>query len=98
MKLALLRVMIRSFNAGTLVLVLALLDSRALRGQGTDSAASSRAGLPPAVFSIGQPPIWRQQLSAQGSLVTNDGRSGATLSYGVFHSFNKPPIAAFNPV
>ncbi|HEX4684836.1 MAG TPA: hypothetical protein VH277_19110, partial [Gemmatimonadaceae bacterium] len=26
------------------------------------------------------------------------GHSVATFSYGVFHSFNKPPISAFNPV
>jgi phosphatidylserine/phosphatidylglycerophosphate/cardiolipin synthase-like enzyme len=50
------------------------------------------------VFSIGQPPIWRQQFSAQGTAQTQGGRYGATFSYGVFHSFNKPPVAAFNPV
>jgi phosphatidylserine/phosphatidylglycerophosphate/cardiolipin synthase-like enzyme len=50
------------------------------------------------VFSIGQPPIWRQQLSAQGTAYAQNGRSGATFSYGVFHAFNKPPIQAFNPL
>ena len=51
-----------------------------------------------APFSIGQPPIWRQQITAQGTAFTEGGRSGATFSYGIFHSFNKPPIQAFNPV
>jgi hypothetical protein len=27
-----------------------------------------------------------------------DGRYGATFTYGVFHSFNKPPSTAFNPL
>ena len=56
------------------------------------------AGLPAVVFSIGHPPLWRQQLSAQGTAVTRDGRSGATFSYGVYRAFSKPPIAALNPV
>lgn len=91
--------MIRSLKASTLLTLLALVHTNALRAQRTDSAAAtSRAVPPPPAFSIGQPPIWRQQLSAQATAVTADGRSGATFSYGVFHSFNKPPIAAFNPV
>ena len=94
--------MIRTFNAGVFVVLLALLallDAGASSAQTLDSATtSSPRGPAPAVFSIGQPPIWRQQLSAQGTAVAHSGRSGATLSYGVFHSFNKPPIAAFNPV
>jgi hypothetical protein len=91
--------MTRSFRAGTVVVVLALLDGSALRGQNVGSAVpSSPLGAPAAVFSIGQPPIWRQQLSAQGTAVTRDGRAGATFSYGAFHSFNKPPITAFNPL
>ena len=91
--------MIRTFNAGAFVVLLALLDARASSAQTRDSATmSARPGPTPAVFSIGQPPIWRQQLSAQGTAVTHGGRSGATFSYGVFHSFNKPPVAALNPV
>jgi phosphatidylserine/phosphatidylglycerophosphate/cardiolipin synthase-like enzyme len=85
--------MIRSFHAGALV-VLALLDGRTLRAQKADSAAESGS----AVFSIGQPPIWQQQLSAQGTAYTQSGRYGATFGYGVFHAFNRPPITAFNPV
>src|SRR5678810_1397508 len=92
--------MTRSFETG-LVVMLALLDGAgsALRGQNTDSAAARRRSAPPpVVFSIGQPPIWRQQLSAQGTAYTQSGRYGGTLSYGVYHAFNKPPIAAFNPL
>jgi hypothetical protein len=51
-----------------------------------------------APFSIGQPTVWRQQVTAQGTAFTEGGRSGATFSYGLFHSLNKPPIEAFNPV
>jgi hypothetical protein len=92
--------MTRSFETG-LVVMLALLDGAgsALRGQNTDSAAARRRSAPPpAVFSIGQPPIWRQQLSAQGTAYSQSGHYGGTLSYGVYHAFNKPPIAAFNPL
>ncbi|HXT14289.1 MAG TPA: hypothetical protein VN706_01580 [Gemmatimonadaceae bacterium] len=81
--------MIRSFKAGAVVIALAVLDASALRSQQADSAA---------VFSIGQPPIWRQQFSAQGTAYAQGGRYGATFSYGAFHSFNKPPITAFNPL
>lgn len=91
--------MIRSIYAVALVLLPALLCSHESSAQVGDSAAtSSRWPLPPAVFSIGQPPTWRQQLSAQGTAVTRDGRSGATFSYGVFRAFSKPPIAALNPL
>jgi hypothetical protein len=79
-----------SFNPRALTVALALLGGNALRGQQSDSAAR--------VFSIGQPPIWRQQLSAQAAAHTQGGRLGATFSYGAFHSLNKPPIAALNPV
>ena len=58
----------------------------------------SSAPSPTPVFSIGQPPIWRQQISAQGTAYTQEGGSGATFSYGVFHSLNKPPVDAFNPL
>lgn len=86
-------------NASALVIALASLHASALRGQKADSAvASSHAGPPPEVFSIGQPPIWRQQLSAQGTAYTRDSRYGATFSYGTFHSFNRPPTIAFNPL
>ncbi|HEY4129771.1 MAG TPA: hypothetical protein VGM50_04110, partial [Gemmatimonadaceae bacterium] len=85
--------MIRLFNAGVFVAALAALDAAALHAQNADSAASSSRVAPPAaVFSIGQPPIWRQQLSAQGTAYSQGGHSGATFSYGVFHAFNKPPI------
>src|SRR5690349_17818934 len=90
--------MIHSLGARVVVL-LALLNSSALRGQRSDSAtANSRSGPPATVFSIGQPPIWRQQLSGQGTAYAHDGRYGGTFSYGVFHAFNKPPITAFNPL
>ncbi|HEX7976957.1 MAG TPA: hypothetical protein VF461_00035 [Gemmatimonadaceae bacterium] len=91
--------MIRSFNAGALVVTLAVLDGTMLHAQdSTWATASSRSAPPPAVFSIGQPPIWRQQLTAQGTAYAQDGRYGGTFSYGVFHSINKPPITALNPL
>ncbi len=99
MKIALVSEMIRSLNAGALVVALALLDGSALHGQSADSAsARARSGPQPGVFSIGQPPIWRQQLSAQGTAFTQGGHYGGTFSYGVFRSFSKPPIAALNPL
>jgi phosphatidylserine/phosphatidylglycerophosphate/cardiolipin synthase-like enzyme len=99
MKIALCRAMIHSFRAGGLFVTLILAGSGALRGQVPDSAsASSRSGPPPPVFSIGQPPIWRQQFSAQGTAYSSGGRYGGTFSYGVYHAFNKPPITAFNPL
>lgn len=97
--------MTRSFNAGALVVALVVFDVGALAGQNADSATptsrpSPRPPPPPPspVFSIGQPPIWRQQLSAQGTAIGQGGHSGATFSYGFFHSVNKPPIQAFNPL
>jgi phosphatidylserine/phosphatidylglycerophosphate/cardiolipin synthase-like enzyme len=79
--------MMSRLNAIVLIGTLALLDPAALRGQTAP------------VFSIGQPPIWRQQLTAQGGTAFTDGdRSGATFSYGVFHALNKPPIQALNPL
>src|SRR5262245_8578969 len=99
MKIALVRAMSRPFVAGILVSVLVLVKGSALRGQSTDSAeASRRSATSPAVFSIGQPLIWRQQLSAQGTAYSQTGRYGGTFSYGVFHALNKPPITAFNPL
>jgi hypothetical protein len=92
--------MIRSSNAGAFIVALALFHVNAARGQIVDSASSRTfAGPAPTVFSIGQPPIWRQQLSAQaGAALSDGGRSSATFTYGVFHAFNKPPITAFNPL
>jgi len=88
-----------SVKASSLVVMLALLDAADVWGQRADSAAAkSNTILPPPVFSIGQPPIWRQQVSAQGTAVAQNGRFGGTFSYGVFHAFNKPPIQAFNPL
>jgi len=99
MKIALEPAMTRSFNAGALVVALVVFDVGALAGQSANSATSSSGpSPPPPVFSIGQPPIWRQQLSAQGTANGQGGHSGATFSYGVFHAVNKPPIQAFNPL
>ena len=79
--------MISRLNAGVLVGALVLFHTGALRCQTAP------------VFSIGQPPIWRQQFTAQGgTALTEADRSGATFSYGVFHSLNKPPIQALNPL
>ena len=85
--------MIRAFKLGVLVVILASVQAGVVDAQRLDSPA-----VPPTVFSIGQPPIWRQQLSAQGTAYSEVGHSVATFSYGVFHSFNKPPISAFNPL
>ena len=59
--------------------------------------ASQASPTPFPVFSIGQPPNWRQHVALQGSVSGSEGND-ATLTYGVFHSFNKPPINAFNPL
>jgi hypothetical protein len=93
--------MIRILNTSVLIWTLAVIDAGTLRGQTTSPAPSNSPQLPSppaAIFSIGQPPIWRQQLSAQGTAFSQEDRSGATLSYGVYHSLNKPPIQAFNPL
>ena len=79
--------MIRILQASTLIALLAAFD------------AAAQSAPPAPVFSIGQPPIWRQQLTAQGGTAFSDGdSSGATFSYGVFHSLNKPPIQALDPL
>ena len=83
-KIALQLAMIRLRKASVAIATLAVLDVGALGCQ--------------TVYSIGQPPIWRQQLTAQGTAYSQGDRSGATLSYGVFHSLTKPPIQALNPV
>src|SRR5256714_12085187 len=95
--------MIRILNASVLIGTLAAFDPGALGGQSASPAPSNSPQLPspPApVFSIGQPPIWRQQLTAQETAYSQGDRSGqgATFSYGVFHSLNKPPIQALNPL
>ena len=93
--------MIRTLEAIVLIAALGAFDTGALRGQAAPPALSNSPHFapPPApVFSIGQPPIWRQQLSAQGTAFSQAGGSGATFSYGVFHSLNKPPIQALNPL
>jgi hypothetical protein len=91
-KIALETVMIRTLEAGVLIGTLAAVNAASLGGQ-TPSSPSAP------VFSIGQPPIWRQQLTAQGGTAFSEqDRAGATLSYGVFHSLNKPPIQALNPL
>ena len=95
--------MIRTVSAGVLIGALVAFDAGALGGQNANPAPStSQYPLPPPppplVFSIGQPPIWRHQFTAQGTAFSHGDRSGATFSYGVFHSFNKPPMDAFNPV
>src|SRR5690349_24231939 len=81
--------MIRKLEAIVLIGMLAVLVAGSARAQ---------AAGPAPVFSIGQPPIWRQQLTTQGTAYSQGDRSGATVSYGVFHSLNKPPIAALNPL
>src|SRR5687768_5416059 len=49
-------------------------------------------------FSIGQPPIWRQHVAVQGTAYRSSKAGGATISYGVFRPFSKPPSNAFNPL
>src|SRR6185503_8594668 len=60
------------------------------------------APAPPAtsapVFAIGQPPIWRQHVAVQATAYSRSDATDATLTYGLFHSFKKPPTNAFNPV
>src|SRR5687767_1245942 len=54
---------------------------------------------PPApVFSIGQPPLWRQHIALQGTFHPDHDAPGPTLTYGLFRAFSKPPSNAFNPV
>jgi hypothetical protein len=50
------------------------------------------------VFSIGQPPLWRHHVALQGTLLSRQDASGATLAYGVFRPISRPPSNAFNPV
>ncbi|HEY2853436.1 MAG TPA: hypothetical protein VGJ18_11350 [Gemmatimonadaceae bacterium] len=93
--------MIRLLQASLLLATLAVLDAGALKAQRVTSLTpnSPQPATPPApVFSIGQPPIWRQQLTAQGTAYSQGSAGGATFSYGVFHSLNKPPLQPFNPL
>ncbi|HYD54196.1 MAG TPA: hypothetical protein VEA99_16290 [Gemmatimonadaceae bacterium] len=93
--------MLRTSHAGAFVVLLALLDGAALRGQVTDAPLASPPLRPaPLVFSIGQPPLWRQHLSAQATAFTREegAGAGATFAYGVFLALSKPPIAALNPL
>ena len=89
MKLALEPAMISTPRAIALLGTLAAVNPTALKAQ---------TASPTPVFSIGQPPIWRQQFTAEGTAYSQGARSGATLSYGVFHSLSKPPIQALDPV
>ena len=57
----------------------------------------SQSPQPPA-FVIGQPRIWRQHVAVQGTAYNSSRTGGATLSYGVFRPFSKPPSNVFNPV
>jgi hypothetical protein len=50
------------------------------------------------VLSIGQPPIWRHHVAAQGTLFPGGMTESGTLTYGLFRSVNIPPSNAFNPV
>src|SRR5689334_25311904 len=91
--------MIRKLNAGVLTWALVVFHGAGLQAQIASAAAPPSPASPSSpIFSIGQPPIWRHQLTAQGTVYSHGGQSGATFSYGVFHSLNKPPIQAFNPV
>ena len=88
--------MIRTLQVSILIGALAAFNAGAL---GAQSPTPTGTAPPASVYSIGQPPVWRQQLTAQGGTAFTDGdRSGATVSYGVFHSLNKPPIQALNPL
>jgi hypothetical protein len=93
--------MIRTLSASVLVGTLVAFDAFTLGAQTVSPVPSNSTQFPPPpapVFSIGQPPIWRQQISVQATAYTQEGGSGSTFSYGVFHSLNKPPADAFNPL
>jgi hypothetical protein len=93
--------MIRTLKASALVGTLVAFAASGLGAQTVGPASSNPTQFPPPptpVFSIGQPPIWRQQISVQATAYTQEGGSGSTFSYGVFHSLNKPPADAFNPL
>src|SRR6185437_16334600 len=91
--------MIRSFTASALTATLLALYVCPLQSQTADTAVAITHPAP-LIYSIGQPPIWRYHLAAQATAFTqtHGGHSGATFSYGIFHSVNKPPMDALNPV
>ena len=82
------RPIIASVVFGTLALLLALAP---LCAQSTAIPAQP-------VFSIGQPPIWRQHVALQVGAATESGTGAATATYGLFHSLHIPPGNAFNPL
>jgi len=86
--------MIRSLTASVLTAAL-LTHVCPLLAQTADTLRPA-----PPVYSIGQPPIWHQQLTAQGTAFTqtSGGHSGATFSYGIFRAVSRPPMDALNPV
>jgi hypothetical protein len=78
----------RTFHASAFAWTLALFPASPLAAQSP----------PASVFSTGQPPIWRQHIALQGTAYRTSDVTDATFTYGLFHSFNKPPSNAFNPV
>ena len=90
MIIALLGAMIPASRAAVLAAAVVLAYAPALSAQG----APAPDGPISPIFSTGQPPRWHQQISAQGTVRAR----AATLSYGVFRAFSKPPTPAFNPV
>src|SRR2546423_11227666 len=50
------------------------------------------------VYSIGQPPKWRQQAALQGAVYSASNQGDVTLSYGLYHTLTLPPSQAFHPV
>ena len=87
--MAIIRRLACSVLIGTLIAIVA----------GSLGGQTASAPPPAPVFSIGQPPIWRQQLTAQGTAYTDDDHwTIATVSYGVYHALNMPPITEFNPL
>ena len=88
MKLARQPVMIRALHTGVLTGTLVCFGATSLAAQTPPSP----------VFSIGQPPAWRHHVALQWTAHDRRSSSDATISYGVYHAFNKPPIQATNPV
>src|SRR4051812_43550771 len=50
------------------------------------------------VYSIGQPPKWRQQAALQGAIYSASNQGDVTLSYGLYHTLTVPPSQALHPV
>lgn len=79
-------------RGGAFGFALALVDRGPLPAQAIASSAAGPSAAPaPLPFSIGQPPHWHHALTAPGTAFTREARAGATLGYGVFHAFSKPP-------